>query len=59
MPKSKVNIQREIEEILEREFEAMLDSLSDNKLFEIVKSGKIEKMKLDDVKQKVLGGRNK
>ncbi len=58
MTADKIDIQQEIEIILEREFGSMLESLSENPLFEIVKSGEIKDMTLDDVKKKVLGRRS-
>lgn len=51
----KINIQKEIEEILEREFKIMLEENANNPLFELIRSGRIKKMSLDEIKKEVLG----
>lgn len=49
-----INIQREIEKILEQEFESMVEENAKDPLFELLRSGELERMKIELIRKKVL-----
>ncbi len=55
MTSGKINIQREIEEILAKEFEAMIEGNADNPLFKLLRSKKLEDIPIEEIRKEVVG----